>query len=140
MGSQQDAFHRARQMRQHQSQQGRLAEQARAMAVTAPPIDRFGVPLTPKDLVLYRPPMDLIFRVEDVKPVVDPRAPPGMVTLVLSVVTTVHVPAGQPQINMVVVGVAEEQPADPPADPPSALVDDAGRAVSATPQADGDGS
>lgn len=110
------------------------ARQSFAAAVSsgdpmALPRDRFAVAIKPGMKVLYRPNVDMIFDVVDVRPVLDPRLPPGVVTVVLQGAAPVSVRVGQPVVNMIVIATdapkdgagleptGEAPPADPPAEP-----------------------
>ena len=89
------------------------------------PRDRFGVAVQVGTKVLYRPNVDMIFDVVDVRPVLDTRVGAGVVTIVLQTTAPITCRVGQPLVSMIVVGVAGQQdgataPADPPpADPPA---------------------
>lgn len=93
-----------------------------AGARNAQPIDRVGVAIKKDMIVMYRPPQDIFFRVLDVKPVLDPRYPPGLVNVIVGVEFPITLRAGQPQPNMIVIGgprpdgspTATEPPADDP--------------------------
>lgn len=112
--------------RKHEQQA--QARQAFAQALSAGdphalPRDRFGVAIRPGMKVLYRPNVDMIFDVVDVRPVLDPRLPPGVVTIVLQAAAPVSVRIGQPVINMIVIATdapkdgAEADPAPPVGEP-----------------------
>ncbi len=101
---------------------------ARPPAVLA--VDRFGAPIEGDHKILFRPAVDNVFHVERVEPVLDPRAPAGLVRLVLNTGPfEVVVPAGKPVQNMIRIGQsappAETGPANgsgktpPEGDPPA---------------------
>jgi len=75
--------------------------------------DRFGVPIAKGDLVTYRPGMDLVFEVVDVKPVLDPRAPVGAVVVLLAVSVPLNTMANQPIAEILVVGDIVRDAAQP---------------------------
>ncbi len=80
--------------------------------------DRYGKPITAGALVLMLP-VDpgTVFVVEDVKPMLDPRAPVGAVELVVSCRLQVRTVAGQPANGLAVVGQLEAaKPAAPSPD------------------------
>lgn len=84
--------------------------------------DRFGVTIKAGDLLLYRPNVDMVFKVADVKPVLDPRIGPGHVTIVLVVEAPITLRVGMPVSNMIVIGMPATAPAEaPPLDPPMNL-------------------
>lgn len=92
--------------------------------VNSAPRDRFGVPLKIGDYVLFRPFMDPVCQVVDIKPVIDPRAPAGLVTVVLQAVIPMHVPINLPNQQMIALGTQDnpesngDGPSDPPGDEP----------------------
>lgn len=67
-------------------------------------LDRFGSLIKTGDLVIWRPPHDLIFKVVDVKPVLDPRAQPGMIQMMFEVQVPVAGLAGLPNMGMILCG------------------------------------
>ena len=67
-------------------------------------LDRFGRVLKAGQLVLYRPPMDLIFEVVSVGSALDPRAPQGAITLALYAKVPVSCAPGVPLGEIVIVG------------------------------------
>lgn len=75
------------------------------------PIDRFGNRVRPGMRVLYRPPFDLVYEVDAITPLLDPRQPAGLVTLMLSVKAfPVVVPVGQIYPAILVLQPREEPP------------------------------
>lgn len=70
------------------------------------PLDRFGVPIRPGDLVTWRGPVthDLIWEVRDVVPVLEPNVPAGVCRVTLICTSPVAVRAHQPEISMIRVG------------------------------------
>lgn len=101
------AFRRAQEARLRQAAEGQFAKQVAAGAPSAMPIDRFGVPIRVGDEILFRPPFDWVFHVVAIQPIMDPRAPVGMVTMVLQASAPVHVQGGQPLMNATIVMSAE---------------------------------
>ena len=80
-------------------------------------LDRFARPLLVGQKVLYHPPFDLIFKVDAIAPVLDPKAQPGLMAVTLSVTFPLHMIANRPEVGMVIVGQVDLD--DPPApDPP----------------------
>lgn len=103
------------------------AAQSFAQAVSngeAPPRDRFGVAVTPGTRLLYRPNVDMIFDVVDVRPVLDPRMGPGFVTIILQASAPITCRVDQPLVSMIVVGMMPVEGAETPVDPPAAPVVD----------------
>lgn len=89
--------------------QGKLSMQEVARLVNQgalAPIDRFGRKIKEGDVVLWSPPKDLAFVVQEIHPVLDPRSPMHQVTVVLQmpgpapVTTVVNIPSP----TMLVVG------------------------------------
>lgn len=94
-------------------QQFREAQQRRDVAQQlangdAHVLDRFGKPITPGALVLWRAPFDMVCEVTAVTPVLDPRFPPGLVQLVVTMTAPVQAAMGAPQMGLVVVGYQHE--------------------------------
>jgi len=101
-------------------------------------IDRFASPIQQGSLVLWATPHDMVWQVIDVKPVLDVRQPPGLMTLVMHCEVPVQFIAGQPAMGLVVVGrqnapghaqldtpqIASGPPAEAPTGQPEALDDD----------------
>lgn len=94
---------------QHQARVAAQRAQAKVQSGVIPPRDRFGNAIQPGDLVVYHPPVDLVFQVKDVKPVMDPRAPQGLVNVVLVVEVPVGVNVSQVTGNFIRVGRIQEQ-------------------------------
>jgi hypothetical protein len=100
-----------------------------------PALDRFGQPLVVGSFVLYHPSVDLMFQVTEVKPVLDPRAPTGLVTVTLAVEIPITLKAGLAQMALVRLGMAQpvavpdvERPSpeeEPAASGPKLVVTDA---------------
>lgn len=118
--------HKAREM-QRLIESRRFQEAVQMGQVGA--VDRLGVAILPGQRAIYAPPHDLMFDVKDVKPVLDPKFPPGTVLITLASVCTVMVMANQPQMNMISVAgerVSRPEPADedePPTPPRLVLAD-----------------
>lgn len=84
--------------------------------------DRFGNAVVSGALVLYKPPVDMVFRVVSAVPVLDPRQPPGLVTLTVQVEAPVTVRVGVPTANVIVVqGVGADGTPGPPEETPVAV-------------------
>lgn len=74
--------------------------------------DRFGKPLAPGDLVLYRPVHDLVYQVVAVERahVLDPSRPPSPnMILVLEITVPLEMPPDRPGMNLVKIGHLERQ-------------------------------
>lgn len=125
MGSREQEFHKRRQRA--------MAEAATQRAIQAGdtrvfPVDRFGAPVTPGSKIIYRPEFDFVYDVLEIRPVLDPKAPPGWISVTMVTETTLTIPAGMVQMNMVRIGTTESAddsklsdappPPDPPAEPP----------------------
>ena len=104
--------------------------------------DRFGRQIGIGDMITLPEVGDVVWRVTDVRPILDPKAPPGLCHLQLAAVIMEGVQGGAPLANIVKVRDAleymtpemlekataemrgeapkEEPPADPPADNPPA--------------------
>lgn len=92
---------------------------ARAVASGVPqamPMDRFGNAIQPGQHALYDPEVSLVFRIADLKPILDPKMPPGMVAMRLTADFTISVPFGQPLARLIAIG---GQPVQPPTDQPA---------------------
>jgi len=72
------------------------------------PRDRFGVPIRPGQHVLYRPEIDVVYQVLDVKPILDPRMPTGSVQLVLTVTMPLVLGTQQPIGRLIAIGTPPE--------------------------------
>ena len=59
-------------------------------------MDRFGQPIEAGDQLMVRTPFDLVFTVVTVNPLLDPRAPAGLMDVVCTVTFPLRIPAGQP--------------------------------------------
>lgn len=88
------------------NEQARRAFEMRAALASgkAAPIDRFAAPIRKGSLVMWHPPFDLVYQVDDVVPVLDPRVQAGVVQMTLSITIPVQAVVGQPAMGMVVVG------------------------------------
>lgn len=98
MSSREELF---RQRRERARLEARVGQAIQSGDPRVFPSDRFGAPVTPGSHILFRPTYDFVYEVLDVKPVLDPNAPPGMINLVLASETTITIPAGTPLMNMV---------------------------------------
>jgi len=105
----------------HAREEFQQAQQRRAFAAAvsqgqAAALDRLGRPVRQGDLVLWHPPDDLIFEVLGVSVPLDPRMPPGVLTMTLGVTVPVNVQANTPVRPLLHVGrvpaEAEAAPAE----------------------------
>ena len=96
-------------IRRRAQMEGSFAKLVATGEAQAMPFDRFGVPIRVGDEILFRPPFDFVFKVEAIQPILDPRAPVGLITMVLVSAGPIHVQAGQPLMNAVIVATAETQ-------------------------------
>jgi hypothetical protein len=87
---------------------------------TLTPMDRFGAPIQDGQLLLYQEPYGLVFRVASVKPVLDPRAPSGLVQVHLTAEFTVPAQVGRPLPMFLVVGTTQPAEAPPTGEEPPA--------------------
>lgn len=101
-----------------QMERERFARAVGASIPQAMPLDRFGNGITPGGNVMYRPEVDLVFHVADVKPIMDPKVPPGMVGVRLTADFQLMVPFGQPLARMIAIGGQQQMPA-PSGDQPA---------------------
>lgn len=93
-------------------------------------LDRFGRPLSVGDVILYSPTMPVSARLTRMVPVLDPGAPPNLVTIEYVAKFQFHVPKGQPLTDLVLLGTTEEAVPEappegtepPPAEPPLIVV------------------
>lgn len=70
-------------------------------------LDRFGRPIQEGQHILMRPDVDPVFRVVEVQPILDPRAPTGLVRLrVVCEAIDLAVQANAPVKNIIVMGVS----------------------------------
>lgn len=108
-------FFRAQQARREASLKDKAIEMGGVPIIgqALVPKDRFGVDIKVNDLIVYRPPFDPVFQVVAVHPVHGGGMPQGAVQIVLALQMPVSVNAAMLQANMIVVGVAEEQEAQP---------------------------
>ena len=124
----------AEERRKHDQQATQQAQARQSFAAAlaagdahAVPRDRFGVAIKAGMKVLYRPNVDMIFDVVDVRPVLDPRMPPGIATIVLQAAAPVTARVGQPLVSMIVIATdapkdgatQDPPPSGDPVDPPS---------------------
>lgn len=77
-------------------------------------LDRFSQPLETGCLVVWKTPEDLVWLVKDVKPLLDPKQPPGLVEMTLTLTVPVLFRVNEPITPMIRVGqqtpVVEPQP------------------------------
>ena len=101
MGSREQEFRQRRQraMAEAATQRAIQAGDARVF-----PVDRFGAPVTPGSKIIYRPEFDFVYDVLEIRPVLDPKAPPGWISVTMVTETTLRIPAGMVQMNMVRIG------------------------------------
>lgn len=87
--------------------------------------DRFGNAIQPGTKILWHTPVDMIWTVVDVKPVLDPRQQPGLVELVLTSDSARNfLPVNQPLVGMIVIAgpaspTAPIPEVEPPIEPPA---------------------
>lgn len=93
-------------------------------------LDRFGSPILKGNLIIWRPPFDLIFKVVSVVPILDPRMPAGMVRLTVESTVPLDGMVNQPYMQAVIVGQSSDDDkhseitgANKGEDEPSLLVD-----------------
>ena len=67
-------------------------------------VDRFGAMVTQGDLVVWEPANSIVCEVVEVSPVLDPRAPIGLVRMTVTMNAPLTFPAGQPQIGIMRCG------------------------------------
>ncbi len=102
-------------MNEFQRKQEALATQKRqfAQAVArgqAGALDRMGQQIEAGDKILLHTEVDLIFDVVSVNPVLDPRVPPGVMEVAVTVTFPLQIPAGRPFPKVVII--ARRQPAE----------------------------
>lgn len=97
---------------------------------SAPPRDRFGKPLKVGDLVLYRPPMDLVFQVVGLDRASrlgnpgDPVPPGDPMLMILEIQVPIQTPGGgQPMQNIVTIGYMARPAGDENVDQPLPTAD-----------------
>lgn len=101
-----ERFRRAKAARERNQFDGMLAQGLKDADERALPSDKFGLPVRPGTLVMMFPmePMPATGTVHSIQPVLDLRAPAGM--LRMRVVYDFFLPAGQPNPSLLVVGEA----------------------------------
>lgn len=67
--------------------------------------DRFNNVLVEGALVLYHPAQDVIYQIQKVTPILDPRAQGQMVTVTMAATIPLHVAANQPTMELTMVGL-----------------------------------
>ena len=69
-------------------------------------LDRFAQRVKEHDLVLWRPPHDMVYEVTKITPILDPtpNEPIGMIRLQLEMMAPVNFLAGNPAMTMIIVG------------------------------------
>lgn len=110
-----ERFKRAKAARERNEFDGRLAQAVKGGDERAMPSDKFGLTIRPGVLVMHfsaepTPPIGLV---TEIQPVLDPRAPAGM--LRMRVVYDIFIPAGVPNPALLVVGDAPQEEAAPAA-------------------------
>jgi hypothetical protein len=95
---------RNEQARQDFARRKAAAEMA---AGRAAPLDRLGAPIQVGSLVLWHPPYDLVYQVDSITPVLDPRAPAGLVQMNLSIKVPIQAALNQVATSMIVVGFTD---------------------------------
>ena len=82
----------------------------------AAPVDRFNRKIEVGQKILLSTPVDLVFDVVGIAPVLDPQAPPGLINVQVTVTIPITCQANRPAQNVVIIG--ETQPsADPTKEP-----------------------
>ena len=102
-------FFEQQEVRRQQAQGAHLKQQQAAFAraaSSAEPTDRFGQPLREGDLIVYAPPIDMVFQIVEVQrtSALDPRAPAGLVNLLVTATFPITINAMQPVSNIIRVG------------------------------------
>lgn len=105
----------------------RFGQQVVERNIATMPRDRFGAPIEVGSSILYRPEVDMVFQVTDAKPVLDPRAPTGLLQIVVQCQATLTVRAGLPFSRMIALGVTNPPPSpdELPPDPSGIQLTDA---------------
>jgi hypothetical protein len=87
--------------------------------INAFPKDRFGATIHPGCHVLYRPDVDVVYQVTEVKPILDPRAPQGAISVVLVGQVRLTLKAGTPWDRLIALNAgappegADDEPVPP---------------------------
>ena len=131
MGSQARA-NGARKLTANIAEVRRMAQVLSGAGAREHPKDRFGSPMTKGSHVLFRPAVDVIYQIVDLKPILDPRAPVGTIQALLVAQIPVMFQAGQVHNEMVSLGdlmpqtvEATDGPAEQAPGVPSPAADDA---------------
>lgn len=85
-----------------QKAQQRFAQDVASGVAVA--LDRFKVTLEIGDLVVYAPPIDSVYQIMDIKPLLDPRQPAGLVQMILSCTLPIYLPVMQATGNLIKCG------------------------------------
>lgn len=102
------------------------------------PCDRFGMPIEIHDALIYDPDDPLVFQVTDVAPVLDHRAPQGLVRVVVQTKAVITMIVGQPTPHVLKYGTTDPKAGventdttgtgtAPEGDPPAGDTDDGTR-------------
>ena len=78
-------------------------------------LDRFNQTMKPGQRVLFHNPVDLVFEVSAIAPVLDPGAPPGLMNVTLAATITVPMPANQANQAMMILPFLGAAPMGPTA-------------------------
>lgn len=79
-------------------------------------LDRFGRQLSTGDVILYSPTTPISARLTRMVPVLDPGAPPNLVTIEFVAKFQFHVQKGNPLSDIVLLGMTEEAVPETPPD------------------------
>lgn len=122
-------------MNEHQVRQKQMQEASRQFLQAlssgqANPLDRFQNIIQRGQKLLYKAPVDVLFDVVSITPVLDPNVPPGYLDVQLTVTFPVRVLANQQNQRMIVMQTSPAKEEEKPSDTATG-------ATEATPPADG---
>ena len=80
----------------------------------AAPVDRFNRKIEVGQKILLSTPVDLVFDVVGIAPVLDPQAPPGLINVQVTVTVPITCQANRPAQNVVIIGEGQPQAAADP--------------------------
>jgi hypothetical protein len=112
-------------MNDHRARQEQMQKASRAFlqalsAGQVSAVDRFGLKIEPGSKLLYHGAVDVVYDVVSVNPVLDPRVPPGILEIMVTVTFPIRTQANQINPLAVVMPHLRQAPVDaPPTDPPS---------------------
>lgn len=72
-------------------------------------VDRFNRKIEVGQKLLVSTPVDLVFDVVGIAPVLDPQAPPGLINVQVTVTVPITVQANRPAQNVIIIGEAAPQ-------------------------------